>query len=90
MLGIGAFFGFGMMEKEIENEIEMFVAGLVLDPLTKRQVFRFGFHFGLFQALLPLVGALLGTALLVWIAEADHWIAFALLVLAWARRWPTS
>jgi|WetSurMetagenome_2_1015567.scaffolds.fasta_scaffold227312_2 manganese efflux pump family protein len=52
---------------------------------TRRQIFRLAFHFGLFQALLPLVGALLGTVLLRWVEPADHWVAFGLLWLLGAR-----
>jgi putative Mn2+ efflux pump MntP len=55
------------------------VGGLVLDPLTKRQVFRFGFHFGLFQAFMPVLGWLAGKAVYKYIEFFDHWIAFALL-----------
>ena len=32
------------------------VTGLTLHPVTRRQVFRLAFHFGLFQALMPVVG----------------------------------
>ncbi len=55
-------------------------AALGLTHRTLRQAFRLAFHFGLFQALLPLVGALLGSVLLRWAGGADHWIAFGLLV----------
>jgi manganese efflux pump family protein len=51
----------------------------------RRQVFRLAFHFGLFQALLPLIGALCGTVLLRWASGADHWIAFGLLLLLGLR-----
>ncbi|MFH1754202.1 MAG: manganese efflux pump MntP family protein [Candidatus Latescibacterota bacterium] len=53
--------------------------GLILEPLTKRQVFRFGFHFGLFQAFMPVLGWLAGVAVYNNIKVFDHWIAFALL-----------
>ncbi len=53
--------------------------GLVLDPLTKRHVFRFGFHFGLFQAFMPVIGWFAGTAVYRHIDFFDHWIAFLLL-----------
>jgi manganese efflux pump family protein len=52
---------------------------------TRRQIFRLAFHFGLFQALLPLLGALLGTVLLRWVEPADHWVALGLLWLLGAR-----
>ena len=44
-----------------------------------RQLFRLSFHFGLFQSLLALAGALLGATLLVYVENMDHWIAFILL-----------
>ncbi len=37
--------------------------------------------FGLFQAVMPVVGWLLGTGLSDYVTEIDHWIAFALLSL---------
>ena len=55
------------------------VAGLTLDTLTKRRVFRLSFHFGLFQAMMPAVGWCAGIAVHGYIAEWDHWIALALL-----------
>jgi putative Mn2+ efflux pump MntP len=53
--------------------------GLTLDPLTGRHLFRLGFHFGLFQAGMPVIGWLAGLTIQKWIADYDHWIAFALL-----------
>lgn len=38
-----------------------------------------GLYFGLFQALMPLIGYLLGTSFESLITKIDHWIAFALL-----------
>jgi putative Mn2+ efflux pump MntP len=60
-------------------------AALGLRYQSARQVFRVAFHFGLFQALLPLVGAVLGRVLLVWVEEAAHWVACALLVFLGLR-----
>jgi putative Mn2+ efflux pump MntP len=60
-------------------------AALGVRHSSPRQVFRIAFHFGLFQALLPLIGALLGTVLLRWTSGADHWIAFGLLLLLGLR-----
>ncbi|NIQ93518.1 MAG: manganese efflux pump [Desulfuromonadales bacterium] len=54
-------------------------AGAVIEPLTARHVFRLGFHFGLFQALMPVVGWLAGVTIQPWISAYDHWVAFALL-----------
>jgi putative Mn2+ efflux pump MntP len=50
-----------------------------------RQRFRLSFHFGLFQALLPLAGAFLGWALDDWIGGWDHWVGFALLAFIGGR-----
>jgi manganese efflux pump family protein len=55
------------------------VTGLTLNPMTRRHVFRLAFHFGLFQALMPTIGWLAGTAVQRYIAAFDHWVAFALL-----------
>lgn len=55
------------------------VTGLTLNPMTGRHVFRLSFHFGLFQALMPLLGWLAGTAVRQYISTFDHWVAFGLL-----------
>ena len=54
-------------------------AGLTLPEMNRRHLFRLGFHFGLFQALMPVIGWLAGLTVAQWIAAYDHWIAFALL-----------
>ncbi len=56
-------------------------AGLTLDAVTGRHLFRLGFHFGLFQAGMPVIGWLAGLTVQRWIAEYDHWVAFVLLAL---------
>jgi len=61
------------------------VAGLTLKPISRRQVFRLAFHFGLFQALMPTLGWLAGTAVHKYIAAFDHWIAFGLLAFVGGR-----
>ena len=48
---------------------------------SPRQIFRLSFHFGLFQALLPLMGAVLGSWMSYLISRFSHWVAFALLAL---------
>jgi manganese efflux pump family protein len=50
-----------------------------------RPVFRLAFHFGLFQALMPLLGWLVGSTMIQWIAPVDHWIAFGLLAFVGVR-----
>ena len=54
-------------------------AGLIIDAVTPRHVFRLGFHFGLFQFMMPIVGWLAGEQLATHIGGYDHWVAFALL-----------
>lgn len=56
-------------------------AGLTLPRLTGRHMFRFGFHFGLFQALMPILGWAAGVSLRRQIQALDHWVAFFLLLL---------
>ena len=55
------------------------VAGVTLVPLTGRRVFRLAFHFGLFQAMMPVIGWAAGSAVYSAIAPIDHWVAFVLL-----------
>jgi len=43
------------------------------------QNFRIAWHFGLFQAFMPLIGWLLGTGVDRWVGSWDHWVAFFLL-----------
>ena len=40
---------------------------------------RIGAVFGAMEALMPLIGFLIGIALSAWVASVDHWIAFVLL-----------
>jgi len=51
----------------------------MLGRVDARQLFRFSFHFGLFQALMPVVGWLAGRGLSQYIEAWDHWVAFVLL-----------
>jgi len=53
--------------------------GVTVSPLTGRHFFRLGFHFGLFQALMPIIGWLAGRTVQSYIVDFDHWIAFGLL-----------
>ena len=60
-------------------------AGGVIDPVTWRHCFRLGFHFGLFQALMPILGWLAGSRLASLIGRWDHWLAFVLLAALGGR-----
>jgi manganese efflux pump family protein len=50
-----------------------------------RPIFRLSFHFGLFQALMPILGWLAGTSVTHLIEAFDHWIALALLAFVGVR-----
>ncbi len=54
-------------------------AGVLLDPITGRQLFRLGFHFGLFQGIMPVTGWLAGMGIKQFVSIYAPWIAFALL-----------
>jgi putative Mn2+ efflux pump MntP len=63
-----------------------------LRSVNRRQVLRLAWHFGLFQALMPIIGWLAGVSFVDWIASWDHWIAFGLLSMVglraiWAGLW---
>jgi manganese efflux pump family protein len=53
--------------------------GLALQHVTGRQAFRLSFHFGLFQALMPVLGWLAGRTIAGLIGAFDHWLALGLL-----------
>lgn len=59
--------------------------GCMLPRLTFRHYFRLSFHFGLFQALMPLCGWYLGTKVEHLIGGIDHWAAFGLLAIIGAK-----
>src|SRR5512136_2013208 len=46
---------------------------------SPRPIFRLAFHFGLFQALMPILGWLVGLSVADLVSGTDHWIAFGLL-----------
>ena len=53
--------------------------GLGMRKLNKKQAVIIGLYFGGFQALMPLIGCLLGSQFQKYITSIDHWIAFGLL-----------
>ena len=55
--------------------------GLGAKRLLARQALLVGLYFGGFQALMPLIGWLLGCRFEVLIRSVDHWIAFLLLLV---------
>ncbi|MBT3358450.1 MAG: manganese efflux pump [Rhodospirillales bacterium] len=54
-------------------------SGIVLKTVSARQTFRLAWHFGLFQAMMPVIGWFLGLSVRSYIEDYDHWIAFVLL-----------
>jgi putative Mn2+ efflux pump MntP len=54
-------------------------AGFQLEQLTGRHIFRLSWHFGLFQALMPVIGWFAGRGVVGYIEDYAHWTAFFLL-----------
>lgn len=54
-------------------------SGITIKRLKINNALKIALFFGLFQAIMPLVGWLAGLSLRGFIAEIDHWIAFGLL-----------
>jgi putative Mn2+ efflux pump MntP len=50
-----------------------------------QRILRVSFSFGLFQALMPVLGWLAGRTVVEFIADYDHWVAFALLAIVSGR-----
>ena len=55
------------------------VSGAAYKQLKIKHAFRLAVFFGGFQALMPLIGSLAGLSIKQYIANYDHWVAFALL-----------
>lgn len=53
--------------------------GISLKNIKPRQFFRLSWHFGLFQALMPVAGWWLGNSIHSFVENFAHWIAFFLL-----------
>jgi putative Mn2+ efflux pump MntP len=79
-------------------EVALIAVGLAMDAFAvslgigttrfaygPRPLFRLSFHFGLFQALMPVLGWLIGASVAQYIAPIDHWVAFGLLSLVGIR-----
>jgi putative Mn2+ efflux pump MntP len=54
-------------------------AGVALKAVSPRQTFRLAWHFGLFQAMMPVIGWSAGLTVRSRIEAYDHWVAFILL-----------
>ena len=55
--------------------------GVSLKQVSFRQAFRLSWHFGLFQALMPIIGWGLGVSIQSYVHAYAHWVAFILLAL---------
>ena len=55
--------------------------GLSIKKLSLKAPLIVGLYFGLFQALMPLIGYLLGVSFKNYIVSIDHWISFILLFI---------
>lgn len=60
-------------------------AGLSLPWVGARHTFRLGWHFGLFQAGMNILGWAAGLTVRSYIERFDHWLAFALLAFVGGR-----
>ena len=89
-----------LKEEEIMGLLELFILaiglsmdafavsickGLALPKLNLKSAGIVGLWFGAFQALMPLIGYLLGVNFRSYIVSIDHWIAFVLLALIGAN-----
>jgi putative Mn2+ efflux pump MntP len=61
------------------------VTGSLYKQLRVSHALRMALFFGGFQAIMPLVGSLLGRGLRAYISAYDHWVAFALLSIVGGR-----
>ena len=59
--------------------------GLNMHKVTLKNALTVGLYFGVFQAVMPLIGYFAGSLFADEIEEYDHWIAFALLLFLGAR-----
>jgi putative Mn2+ efflux pump MntP len=55
-------------------------SGITIECLKIKHAFRIALFFGLFQALMPILGWLAGIGLKQYVEAFDHWIAFGLLL----------
>ena len=55
-------------------------AGLILKEFSPKHFIRIAFYMGFFQALMPVIGWMIGTSFKHYIISFDHWVAFFLLL----------
>lgn len=54
--------------------------GLSIKKLSIKSIIIIGLYFGIFQAIMPLIGYFLGVGFEDFVVQIDHWIAFFLLL----------
>lgn len=59
--------------------------GMAMKKIIFWPAFRIAFFFGFFQAVMPLIGWLIGSRFQLYIENYDHWIAFIILVILGGR-----
>ncbi|MCX6280930.1 MAG: manganese efflux pump MntP family protein [Bacteroidetes bacterium] len=47
--------------------------------LNRNDILKFSFFFAFFQALMPVIGWMVGNAVNIYLSDVDHWIAFGIL-----------
>ena len=59
--------------------------GLPMKKMNWKKAIIVGLYFGIFQAIMPIIGFFLGTTFESLVTKIDHWIAFVLLVFIGAN-----
>lgn len=59
--------------------------GISLKKMNWKKAIIIALYFGIFQALMPIVGYMVGSAFELFVTKVDHWIAFALLTIIGAN-----
>ncbi len=62
-----------------------FSGSIAMKAVSRKQIITTSLSFGIFQALMPVIGWLLGQTIVDLIADYDHWLAFGLLAFIGAR-----
>jgi putative Mn2+ efflux pump MntP len=60
-------------------------SGMAAQRPRVRDAVKIGLAFGIFQAVMPVIGWFAGTALAGFITELDHWVAFGLLLFVGSK-----
>jgi len=60
-------------------------SGITIENLKTKNAFLIASFFGFFQAIMPVIGWIVGYRLKNYITEVDHWIAFVLLAVIGGR-----